>query len=303
MKELAKAFTVTLLLVVALRVHAQSQGENGANRRVITVSGYGGVTGQFSEPSFGNLKTTYDDKPQMYMGVRGPFEVDAGLSWTPNNDGRTVNKWRAFMRVKGGPETQLYYGGRAWYVNKGTLGTVTQDMLIISDHIHLELRRGGVTLSRNQLIPVPSAAAAAAMIGKRVIAMTQANGTHLDGSWLMNAGFSSGRVQAISFNSSTGKFEEGDWIGWELVGGDSSHFFPGGRYGEKPSNQQLLPPAIGTPFVIDLSPPNARDMNGDPTNPAPLVRDGLFSSETVNMHLFAKVTAKGRKAKHRGKGH
>lgn len=319
MKTFALLFTSALLCSTFFVAHAQDSGEVGGNRRVTAPIGYGGVRGTFSEPKFDHLNKGNDDKPQMYMGVRGNFEVDAGTSWVQKDTQSyydtvkkkmvttTVrNKWNPFIRVQGvynGKQKSIYYNQHPVYVDKGRLVSVYEELFVIADHVHIQMNGflpGGVTIEKNQKLPsqvnkgtqkkpewvsVFTSKTAASMQSKRVIAMTQ-EVTKLDGSWLSGAKFSDGYVQPVTLLNK--KFKEGGWVDWDSKGG-ASHYFPGGRWGEEPLSSAPKPKGDNSiPFVIDSGHTHGTGKTPEPST--------MYSNETVAIHMYKTAHAQGKKA-------
>ncbi|RZM02114.1 MAG: hypothetical protein EOO88_57365, partial [Pedobacter sp.] len=122
---------------------------------------------------------------------------------------------------------------------------------------------------------------------KRVIAITQAatpaNGAtpairaYLDDSFLENAMFSEGYVKALRVNPNGTLQADGDWLDWDTVGGDGTHFFPWGRYGQPITANSSTPIADTTmPWVIAPRAPHTRYQQKTPSMGLPSNQSTLF---------------------------
>jgi hypothetical protein len=309
-----------LLMFFVFNATAQAQdvGENGANRRVESPVRYGGVRGTFSEPSFNAKFTTSQtnniDTPQMYVGLKGPFEVDAGLSWLPtlNSDGTKTdnpNHWYAFMRcaliyeTEGATYQRLFVNGMPWFVNRGDLNRVKVQFWVRGNtttgltHLYLAITYNNTIYEKAKDITLPSSQIdVSVMQVKRVTAMTQKSGVSLDGSFLTGASFTEGEVERIMVSPTGTLVGDGVWSNWDTVGGYNDHFIPFGHYGETGIN----PIDPKQPWIIDCWSPHQRH-NETSSLLYGLASNGatLFSNETVNIHMFKRVPVKATRSRNR----
>lgn len=146
-------------------VNGFGPGDNGANRRVRTIGGYGGVAGVYSEPSamasddvllaawhHENYDPKHPDnhpydasKPQPYMGggrINAPVQIDYGLTYEAFSSGPVPPGWDLQLYINS-PLRKKYYGapdfplqgpdGSPWRIRRGALGDCITSFVVNPD--------------------------------------------------------------------------------------------------------------------------------------------------------------------------
>lgn len=280
----------------------------GANRRVRTGSGYGGVLGTFSEPTAMASDSVMADRkaiPNPYVGgglSGGSVEVDAGLKYYPFPYGTGATGfpmrpgWFGFVFVNNnsnyvGSENSLFMSnGHRWRASRGQLGSIDVAQWFGTDgsvNINIEADSNSpLPLKLPQVFPVNKGAIEAAtmsnMFVKRVTAMTQPAPGSMPGD--------GSRVQVDTATLDNSYFKGirwsggnlAQWIGGTLVWLDPGNPWPAAATDLAQSGIDVAQKDGKGNWIIDFGAPYARAANGDtPVNAA------RYRDETVHVSLLA----------------
>ena len=289
----------------------------GANRRVRTGSGYGGVLGTFSEPTSmasDAVMATRRAIPNPYVGgglSGGSVEVDAGLKYYPYPYGTGATGfpmrpgWFGFIFVNNGSNyvasenALLMSNGHRWRASRGSLGDINIAQWFEEDgSVRIDITADSnspLPLNLPRVFPVNSSgtldiATKNNMFVKRVTAMTQPAPGSMPGD--------AGRVRVDTATLDNSFFKGIRWSGGTLAqwqGGKLVWFYPGPSW--PAASTDLSQSGIDVAqkdgmvnWIIDFGAPYKRTADGStPVNAA------RYRDETVDISLLAPAKPKGRK--------